>query len=89
MDRVEAPKMPDRLWLNKYLLRPGMLYKAQDAPAQETEYIRADLAELTWDDMKTINIIGGQVIDEHLFDNWTEKQVYEEVLRRFKESKVK
>lgn len=47
-----------------------------------------DLA-LTWEDMVTINTLGSEVIGEHLFDNWSERQIYEEVLRRFREMKNK
>ena len=47
-----------------------------------------DLA-LTWEDMVTIDTLGSEVITEHLFDNWSERQIYEEVLRRFREMKNK
>jgi len=80
---MEAPKMPERLYLNRYLLRPGMLYKAQDPPAPETEYIRSDLAELTADDIKFI------------IDKYSElpiqysPRLFEEILKQFNEQKGK
>lgn len=39
--------MPDKIYINKHLLRRGMMYKAQDPPAPEFEYIRKD-ALLEW-----------------------------------------
>lgn len=42
--------MPDKIYLNKYMLRNGMLYPAQPpADAPEEEYIRKD-ALLEWID---------------------------------------
>lgn len=50
------------------------------------EQAEKDLA-LTWEDMAMINTFGSEVIGEHLFDNWTEQQIYTEVLTRFKQIK--
>ena len=50
------------------------------------EQAEKDLA-LTWEDMAMITTFGSEVIGEHLFDNWTEQQIYEEVLTRFKQIK--
>lgn len=50
------------------------------------EQAEKDLA-LTWEDMAMINTFGSEVIGEHLFDNWTEQQIYTEVLTRFKQFK--
>lgn len=55
---------------------------------QGYEQAEKDLA-LTWEDMVTINTLGSEVIGEHLFDNWSERQIYEEVLLRFREMKNK
>ena len=39
---------PDKIYLNKYMIRPGMLYPAQyPADTQEFEYIRKDVL-LEW-----------------------------------------
>lgn len=41
-------KAPDKIYLNKYMIRPGMLYPAQYPPdTPEFEYIRKD-ALLEW-----------------------------------------
>lgn len=41
-------KAPDKIYLNKYMIRPGMLYPAQyPADTPEFEYIRKD-ALLEW-----------------------------------------
>ena len=56
------------------------------------KYIRADLAELTWEDMKQIDLCFHKVAEEqttgklklHSF-----REMYEEVLHRFLESKKK
>lgn len=41
-------KAPDKVWLNKFLIRPGMLYPAQyPANEPEFEYIRKDVL-LEW-----------------------------------------
>ena len=41
-------KMPDKIYLNKYMIRPGMIYPAQYPPDEpEFEYIRKD-ALMKW-----------------------------------------
>lgn len=42
------PMIPDKIYLNKYMIRPGMLHPAQyPADTLEVEYIRKD-ALLEW-----------------------------------------
>ena len=41
-------KLPDKLYINKYMIRPGMLYPAEFPPDNpEEEYIRKD-ALIEW-----------------------------------------
>lgn len=41
-------KMPDKLYINKYMIRPGMLHQAEFPPDNpEWEYIRKD-ALIVW-----------------------------------------
>lgn len=42
--------------------------------------------ELTWEDMVIIHSICADVYDSHRYE-WDSKQIYEEVLRRFKKAK--
>ena len=68
----------------------GFLYATEfeNHPKEVVKYIRSDLAELTWEDMKKITFVLGQVcgLDKE-FDG--EQSVYEEVLRRFNEQRGK
>ena len=50
------------------------------------EQAEKDLA-LSWEDMRTIFSIVGRVSEKHLFDGTSDQEVYEEVLKEFKEAK--
>ena len=65
MTLVDMTHLIDKLYINKYMIRPGMLYKAQEpADTPEYEYIRKD-ALLEWLEGKmtiegaTEGIVGG------------------------------
>lgn len=55
---------------------------------QDIKYIRADLAELTWEDIEKLDKIMGEVWHDGNFGDLNEG-FYTEVLRRFLESKRK
>lgn len=47
-NKKENNMMPDKIYLNKYMLRKGMLYPAQPpADVPEKEYIRKDIVDET------------------------------------------
>ena len=71
-----------------YSLTEGKCVKTKDLKTgDDTEYIRADLAELTWEDIEKIDGLIREVGQRT--DIKTYQETYQEVLRRFLESKRK
>lgn len=60
---------------------------AFETPVKDsTKYIRADLAELTWEDMKRINDLCYLEFDQYPETNLPPREkIYKDVLRKFKE----
>ena len=83
-------KTPDIIYTdgrNTYASAP--IYSNIDG---NVKYIRADLAELTWEDMKQIDLRFHEVATEQTIGKLklhSFQEMYEEVLRRFLESKKK
>ena len=57
--------------------------------AAKHKYIRADLAELTWEDIRKINDLMVEIANKFRHTEVFTEKFYKEVLRRFNEQKKK
>ena len=83
---MEAPK-EIYLFENEYCpdeLAP-IWQEWQMAGVENIKYIRADLAELTWEDISMIHVFISEAIDKS--EKFGTGRIYQEVLRRFNEAK--